>query len=197
MKKTIILILLILLPFCIFSAIQTSVIVVKTSVTPISLSQAFANSDGILGLYKLSGGLASNGSGADYIMADDISEGDITVYFKVDQLAKTRTDETIQISVSADKLVNSDAITILSQDKDAKTETDNPKISVVSCLNASALQVSSTSKNENEVVFTLRYLGYKPLENVNIVTFETTWKKTTGLAPGLYTSDVTLSYIMN
>ena len=151
----------------------------------------------MLGLYKLTGGLTSNGNDTDYILADDISKDDIVVYFRVDQLAKTRTEETIQISVIANSLVNSDAADILSQDIDAKIETGIPTISVVSCMDISALQVTPSPKNENEVIFTLRYMGYKTLENINIVTFKTIWDKTTGLAPGLYTSDVTLSYIMN
>ena len=197
MKKTILLILLVIFSFCAFSTTQTSVVTVETVVAPISLSQAFINSDGSLGLYKLYGGTETENSSIDYILADDISENDITVYFKVDQLAKTRTDETIQLSVSANKLINTDAAFILSKDKDAKIETDNPKISVISCVSISALQVNSTPKNENEVLFTLRYLGYKPLENINIATFKTTWFKTTGLSPGLYSSDVILSYIMN
>ena len=130
-------------------------------------------------------------------MANDISEGDINVYFKVDQLAKTRTEETIQFSISAGRLVNTNASLIAQEFNGAKTETDYPAISIVSCANMDALQVNSVVIGNNEVLFTLRYLGYKTLENINVVSFRTTWEKTTGLAPGLYTSDITLSYIMN
>ena len=196
MKKIILMLFLILFSFCIFA--DTDLIIIKTTVTSISLSQAFAASEGLLGLYKLSGGFDQNLiTNSDFILADDISQNDITIYFKIDQLAKTRTDETIQISVSANKLMNTDADFVLSENKDAKIETGDPEISVVSCLNASALQVVPSFKDNNKVVFTLRYMDYKPLENVNIVTFKSTWNKTSGLAPGLYTSSITLSYIIN
>lgn len=198
MRKIISILLLILFSFFAFAETQQSVVVVKATVSTISLSQALAASDGMLGLYKLTGGFDfDNRSATDYILADDISKNDITVYFRVDQLAKTRTEETIQISVTANRLVNSEATDILNQDIDAKIETGIPTISVVSCMDISALQVTSSPKNENEIIFTLHYMGYKPLENINIVTFKTIWDKTTGLAPGLYTSDVTLSYITN
>ena len=198
MKRIALIFFLILFSFCVFAeSLQIDTIVIRTSVSAISLSQALAASDGMLGLYKLTGSFDLNTSGSDYILADDISRNDITAYFRVDQLAKTRTDETIQLSIFANSLVNSDADTILSQDGDAKTKTGMPTIDIISYVDVSALQVTSVPKNENEIVFILRYMDYKPLENINIVTFKTTWDKTTGLAPGLYTSSVTLSYIMN
>ena len=200
MRKIISILLLILFSFFVFAEAQESTqqldIKIKAIVPSISLSQAFAASDGI-GLYKLSGGFDFSSPGTDYILADDISKENITVYFRVDQLARTKTEETIQISVTANSLINSNAFDILSQNSEAKTETGIPTISIVSCMDISALQVTSMPKNENEVVFTLHYMGYESLENINIVIFKTTWDKTTGLAPGLYTSDVTLSYIMN
>lgn len=199
MKKIISILLLILFSFCAFAEdLQVNKVTIKATVPSISLSQAFAASDGTLSLYKLTGSFdLRDTTGSDYILADDISKNDITAYFRVDQLAKTRTDETIQLSIFANSLINSDADTILSQDIDAKTQTRIPVISIVYCADISALQVTSVPKNENEVIFTLRYMDYRPLENINIVTFKTTWDKTTGLAPGLYTSSVTLSYIMN
>ena len=196
MRKIISILLLILFSFFAFAETQQLDLRIRATVQSISLSQAFAASDG-LGLYKLTGGFDFDSRGTDYILADDISANDITVYFRVDQLAKTRTEETIQISVIANRLVNTNAFDILSQNGEAKTETGIPTISVVSCMDISALQVTSSPKNENEIIFTLHYMGYKPLENINIVTFKTIWDKTTGLAPGLYTSDVTLSYITN
>ena len=81
MKKTLIILFLILLPFCLYSiGYQRSTVVIKTTVTTISLSDALARSDGIFGLYRLSGGLYQGSSGTDYLVANDISEGDITVY---------------------------------------------------------------------------------------------------------------------
>ena len=42
------------------------------------------------------------------ILADDISRSDITVYFRIAQEAKTRTDESIKLSVEAESLLNTD-----------------------------------------------------------------------------------------
>ena len=198
MKKTLIILFLILLPFCLYSiGYQRSTVVIKTTVTTISLSDALARSDGIFGLYRLSGGLYQGSSGTDYLVANDISEDDIIVYFQIDQMAETRTDESIQLSISANRLTNVDADTVLQNDREARVETDFPSISVVSCADMSAIKVSSVPIGINEVLFTLRYLGYRTIENMNLVVFKTTWNKTMGLAPGMYTSDVTLSYIIN
>lgn len=196
MKKLFGIILLVLFILPLFAAPQTHTVIIRSTVTTISLSQAFAHS-GVLGLYKLSGGLDTSSEEGDYLMANDISEGDINVYFRVDQLAKTRTEETIQLSISADRLVNTEASLLAQEYNGIKTETDYPAISVVSCANTDALQVNSAAVGSSEVLFTLRYLGYRTLENINVVLFRTTWKKTTGLAPGMYTSNITLSYIMN
>ena len=184
----------ILLPSLIFADFQTSTVVVKTTVKTITLSEASSNGD--LSLYKLYGGFETNAS-ADTLLVDDISNNDVVVFFRVAQLARTRTDETIQLEVSAAKLINTSAEEIHLKDPEALTETDLPTISEISCFSENALQVSSIANASNEVQFILRYIGCSPIENIDIAYFKSTWNKTSGLASGLYTSAITLSYITN
>ena len=197
MKKYFIIFIL-FLPFYIFPSIQTSVVTIKTTVSKITLSQAAASEDGSLALYKLYGGLdAPSSSSVDYILADDISRSDIIVYFRIAQEAKTRTDETIKLSVEAESMVNTDYEALLLQDPTLLVETRNPVISNISCFGTEALSISYNKEQNNSVLFSLSYLLGKPVENINLAFFTTTWSKTEGLAPGLYTAKITLSYITN
>lgn len=200
MKKIfLILFLICLLPFYIFTqTLQTSTIVVKSTVSKITLSQAAATGDGMLSLYKLYGGLNSAGDNdmIDTLIAEDISEKDIKVYFRIAQLAKTRTDETISISVEADSLVNVNSDLLISQDPNMVVKTPIPVISDVSCLNMEYLKVDGV-QTTNGISFHLAYSLGKPIENVNLAFFTATWKKTEGLAPGEYISNITMSYITN
>lgn len=201
MKKILLLLFLVitLLPLSAYTY-QTESVVVRTQVSKITLSQAaVANSgDGLSGLYKLYGGLESaSDAKLDSLIAEDISEGDVKVYFRVAQLAKTRTDESISISVEAESLVNVDSSSIISQDSDALVSTDAPVIADISCLNMDTLRVDYTPENENTIRFLLSYSIGKPVENVNLAFFTAVWKKTPGLAPGEYISKITLSYITN
>lgn len=198
MKKIfLILFLICLLPFYIFTqTLQTSTIVVKSTVSKITLSQA-AEGDA-LGLYKLYGGLESaNYSSIDYILADDISKNDVTVFFRIAQEAKTRTDESIRLSVEAESLMNTDSQALISQDSDLLVTTEAPTISNIDCLGTDALTVTYSEEQKNLIQFMLSYSFGRPVENVNLAFFTTTWKKTEGLAPGLYTAKIILSYIMN
>ena len=199
MKKifSIFLLILTLLPLQ-ASVYQTSVITIRSTVNRITLSDASVSEDGTLGLYKLYGGLESADSAkVDYILADDISRSDVTVYFRIAQLAKTRTDESIRISVEAECLVNTDSQFILSQDPSKLVTTGEPVISNITCLGRDALDVTSFKDGNNSVLFTLNYYIGKPVENVNVAFFTSTWKKTEGLEPGLYTAKIILSYILN
>lgn len=174
---------------------QSSEIVIRSTVSKITLSQAAASLDGALGLYKLYGGFESaSSSSIDYLMADDISRNDITVYFKIKQEAKTRTDESIKLSVSAECMVNTDSTSLLSQDPSLLVTTGEPVISNVECLDMNNLKVTCVKETNNEVLFELVYL-MGIVEDTNLALFTTTWKKTPGLAPGLYTAKITLSYI--
>ena len=176
---------------------QKDTVVVRSTVSKITLSQAAANGDGMLCLYKLYGGLDSaSDADLDSLIAEDISEGDITVYFRIAQLAKTRTDETISISVEADSLVNVNSNFLISQDSDLIVSTPAPVISDVSCLSMDYLMVTGAQK-DNGIDFHLAYSSGKPVENINLAFFTATWKKTEGLAPGEYTSNITMSYITN
>jgi hypothetical protein len=49
----------------------------------------------------------------------------------------------------------------------------------------------------NGISFHLAYSSGKPIENINLAFFTATWKKTEGLAPGEYISNITMSYITN
>ena len=181
----------------IWADIFQSSVTVRTSVSKITLSQASASEDGTLGLYKLYGGFDSADSAKlDYLEADDISQSDVTVYFRVAQLAKTRTDESIHLSVEAESLVNTESQYLMMQGTDLKTSTSVPVISNISCLGMDNLMVTYSTEQGNAINFTLVYkMGV--VENVNLAFFTTTWKKTEGLAPGLYTSKITLRYITN
>ena len=181
----------------IWADIFQSSVTVKTSVSKITLSQASASEDGTLGLYKLYGGFDSADSAKlDYLEANDISQNDVTVYFRVAQLAKTRTDESIQLSVEAESLVNTESQYLIMQGTDLKTSTSSPVISNISCLGLDNLLVTYSTEQGNAINFTLVYkMGV--VENVNLAFFTTTWKRTEGLAPGLYTSKITLRYITN
>ena len=186
---------IILLPVWAFTFQST--VTVRTTVTRITLSQASVSEDGSLGLYKLYGGFDSaNSAKLDYLEASDISQSDITVYFRIAQLAKTRTDESIRLSVEAESLVNTDSQALMLQGSDMKLNTNEPIISNISCLGMDNLTVTYSTEHDNEVNFKLVY-NMGVVENVNLAYFTTTWKKTEGLAPGLYTSKITLRYITN
>ena len=197
MKKMFIMFVLFLTLLPIWADIFQSSVTVRTSVSKITLSQASASEDGTLGLYKLYGGFDSADSAKlDYLEADDISQSDVTVYFRVAQLAKTRTDESIHLSVEAESLVNTESQYLMMQGTDLKTSTSVPVISNISCLGMDYLMVTYSTEQGNAINFTLVYkMGV--VENVNLAFFTTTWKKTEGLAPGLYTSKITLRYITN
>ena len=201
LKKILLLLFLVitLLPLSAYTY-QTESVVVRTQVSKITLSQAaVANSgDGLSGLYKLYGGLESaSDAKLDSLIAEDISEDDIKVYFRVAQLAKTRTDESISISVEAESLVNVDSNSIISRDSSMIVSTEVPVISDISCLNIEALSVDYIPEDVNGIRFLLNYSMGKPVENINLAFFTVTWKKTPGLAPGEYISKITLSYITN
>ena len=129
------------------------------------------------------------------LMADDISKNDITVYFRIAQEAKTRTDETIDISVEAESFSNEGIVDI--QYADMPTVSKEPIISSVSCFDSDVLSVKYYSTGQNKAVFHLDYSMGKPVENINLTLFTITWNKTEGLAPGLYTSKIILSYLTN
>lgn len=176
---------------------QNYVITLRSQVSKITLSEASISEDGTLGLYKLYGGLDSPSSASiDYIKANDISQNDIVVYFRVAQLAKTRTNETIKLSIEAESLENIEASTIKLQDPSLLTKTSEPVISDVSCFGMKNLMISYSNNSSNSIQFQLIYnMGI--VENVNLAFFTSTWKKTEGLVPGLYISKITLSYITN
>ena len=176
---------------------QKDSVVVRSTVSKITLSQAAVAGEGMLGLYRLYGGLESaTDAKLDSLIAEDISEGDVKIYFRIAQLAKTRTDESISISVEADSLVNVDSDFLTSQDSTMLVSTPAPVISDVSCLSMDYLQVTYAPEG-NGIEFHLVYSSGKPIENINLAFFTATWKKTEGLAPGEYISNITMSYITN
>ena len=198
MKKMFIMFLLFLSFLPVWAGYQKSVVTIRTTVSKITLSEAATSEDGSLALYKLYGGLDSpSSSSVDYVLADDISRSDITVYFRIAQEAKTRTDESIKLSVEAESLLNTDYEALLSQDPTLLVKTGEPVISNVSCFGTEALNVSYNKEQNNTVLFSLNYFLGRPVENINLAFFTTTWNKTEGLAPGLYTAKITLSYITN
>lgn len=152
----------------------------------------------MLGLYKLYGGFnpSDENTTLDTLIAEDISESDVTIYFRIVQIAKTRTDETIDIAIEADSLVNVNSSFLVVQDSSIIVSTPAPVISNISCLNMQYLRVSN-SQTSNGINFHLAYSSGKPIENVNLAFFTATWKKTEGLAPGEYSSNITMSYITN
>jgi len=198
LKKIFIIFLLILALFSISAdTYQNYVVILRSQVSKITLSEASVSEDGTSGLYKLYGGLESASSAAiDYILAEDISQNDIVVYFRIAQLAKTKTDETIRLSVEAESLENTDAGTIKLQDPSLLVKTNEPVISDVFCFGMKNLGVTYSNNSSNSIQFQLVYhMGI--VENVNLAFFTSTWKKTEGLAPGMYISKITLSYITN
>lgn len=137
---------------------QTSVTTIRSTVSKITLSQAAVSEDGILGLYKLYGGLEPDvSSGLDYLMANDISRGDITVYLHITQLAKTRTDESIQLSVEAECLMNTDSQLILSQDPQKHIATGSPMITDIICSKIDAVNIIYSRNMSNKIQFSLSY----------------------------------------
>ena len=198
MKNIFLFIILALLPFYTFTEPQSSVVLIKTTVQPITLSDASLSLEGGLGLYKLYGSLNTEGSiNSDFLLAKDISTNTVVVYFRVAQMAKTKTEETIQLEVSAEKLVNSSSVEIKNKDPLAVVETQDPNIDDISCFKGSGLKVTYELKSPNEIDLSLKYLGYAPIENIDVVSFKSTWNKMPGLAVGEYTSEITLSYIIN
>ena len=198
MKKIFVLIILIMMMLPIMAyTYQKESVIVRSTVSKITLSQAAVSGDGMLGLYRLYGGLESaTDAKLDSLIAEDISESDIKIYFRIAQLAKTRTDESISISVEADSLVNVDSEFLISQDSTVVVSTPIPVISDVSCLSMDYLQVTYAPEG-NGIAFHLAYSSGKSIENINLAFFTATWKKTEGLAPGEYISNITMSYITN
>lgn len=184
-----------------FATDWSDTVLIHSTVGKISLSEAAieASKNGTL-LYKLYGGLDNPESASlDDIVAGDVSENDVEVWFRIHQPVKVKTNELIRLSVTATKLSLSatDALERLAEDPDAIVETAFPILSDVKGFSSSWLTVSNLVSG-NTVAFDLQYTDdTHSVEDVNIAQFKGTWKKLPTLANGSYTASVILGYTTN
>lgn len=198
MKKILALFFLILVCFPLSSYIYYTHITLRSSVAGISLNDALISETGYAELYELYGGLESRDiNGTEHLIIENISEEDITVYFRIAQTAKTRTNESIMLLIEAESLKNINSKTILAQNPDFVVETKRPTIFDINCLSSDALRINYVTDNCNKIQFMLQYRFGKTVEGTNLIFFTGIWNKEEDLAPGIYTSKIVLSYIIN
>lgn len=196
MKKTFILFLLILNFFSVNAYTYQMHTTLKSSVAKITLDDALISAEGGA-LYKFFGSLDPAGiPTTEYLFIEDISKKNITVYFKIRQVIKTRTNESIKFLVEADKLRLVDSSSTFDLIKNPISTTE-PIISNINCLKSDALNINFVSEACNKIQFVLRYRFGKIVENTDLIFFTSTWRKEEDLIPGIYISNVVLSYIVN
>ncbi len=184
-----------------FAANQGNAVRIKSVVGAITISEANATAvtSGNTGLYvlvlKTTSG--SDSDGVSYqLIEKDISRDNVEADFEIIQKATTRTNERIDLSVSAGQLSFTD--------DSARTYSTTTLgfSSVTTPVDASLLTVTPDTTNLTDTIkFALSYGGVsrEVLADTTIATFKTTWQKETSLIDhqGVYTADLTLVYTIN
>ena len=199
MKKTISLLIMILLIACMVFANSGTIKVQSRVKAEITLDTA--NTDSAGGLYRLClNDSESTPEASSYILVDaDISKQDVTVDFLIRQNQTTRTNESIVISVQATPLEYVDPTV------NQKFSSSDFSFSALgdASLGEDYLEITKeiSEREENTLIITIKYKGSgMPVEKgTTIATFTAKWAKNEELLehPGVYTADLTLKYIIN
>ena len=199
MKKTISLLIMILLIACMVFADSGTIKVQSRVKAEITLDTA--NTDSAGGLYRLClNDSESTPEASSYILVDaDISKQDVTVDFLIRQNQTTRTNESIVISVQATPLEYVDPTV------NQKFSSSDFSFSALgdASLGEDYLEITKeiSEREENTLIITIKYKGSgMPVEKgTTIATFTAKWAKNEELLehPGVYTADLTLKYIIN
>ena len=199
MKKTISLLIMILLIACTVFADSGTIKVQSRVKAEITLDTA--NTDSAGGLYRLClNDSESTPEASSYILVDaDISKQDVTVDFLIRQNQTTRTNESIVISVQATPLEYVDPTV------NQKFSSSDFSFSALgdASLGEDYLEITKeiSEREENTLIITIKYKGSgMPVEKgTTIATFTAKWAKNEELLehPGVYTADLTLKYIIN
>ena len=178
-----------------FATTSNNTIRIKSAVGSITIEKANAAAinNGESGVFILTlGSTAQNAGDRDiHTSSFDISFEDVITYFRVIQTAKTRTNESITLGVTAGKL------TMVSQDGTVH-ESGDPVFSSFVGNPDSAPVVVSGETTENTVTIDINYTGAGTTVEADTVlaTFSSVWYRQPDLSQfdGDYFADITLEY---
>ncbi len=175
-----------------------SVFKLKTQVKALSISEANDEAMTKLGkpLYVLEIKVDSDEDSAseevDYFLASsDVSTDNIKVEFLVTQSVITQTGESISILVSAGPLSFTDT--------ENNTYGTNKAILGYEEVNPENVSVSAEVADDNSLIVTVSYIGGKTVAaDTELFVFTAEWEATEELKahPGVYTSEVSMTYLM-
>lgn len=156
---------------------------------------AAANGDA---LYNLYGGL-ENYAGADSKLVDarkDVAEEDVSVYFRIFQAQKVKTQETIHLYISAGPMYLNGITSGTPADLNA---TDLPVISNIQGNPLTgAYSVGTSNITANGFTFDVSYLNRTiAVADRDIGYFLAKWTHVPGLANGIYTASITMTLETN
>lgn len=145
-------------------------------------------------LYGLFGGLDSYAMANDKLIDSqkDISEEDISVYFRIHQNSKVKTQETINLTVTAGPMFLNG---ITSGTVDSKTATNLPVISNIqgNPLTGAYTVGSSVGASTNSFTFTVAYVDRTvSVDNRDIGYFMAKWGHVDNLQDGTYSASITM-----
>ncbi len=175
-----------------------SVFKLKTHVKALSLSEANDEAMTKLGkpLYVLEVKIDSDEDSAseevDYFLAsNDVSTDNIKVEFLVTQSVVTQTGESIRILVSAGPLSFTDS--------ENNVYGTNKAILGYKEVDSENVAVSSEVADDNSLIVTVSYIGGKPVAaDTGLFIFTAEWESSEELKahPGVYTAEVSMTYLM-
>mgnify|MGYP000843604889 CR=1 FL=1 len=196
MKKfLVILLVMVTVAGTVFAASYGNKVRVKSIVGSITISdanQSAISSGKALYVLSLNDKTGVDPDSVDYhLSSSDISVSDVEVGFAVTQTVPTRTNESIDLIISATQLSMSDGNGTHTTDNLEITNIPTPRENVT---------VSDTT-TANTLTLKLQYQGASKevAGGSTIATFNTTWKKKAALASytGEYKADITLTYEVN
>ncbi|MGP1508479.1 MAG: hypothetical protein ACTTJW_06350 [Sphaerochaeta sp.] len=197
MKKfLVILLVMVTVAGTVFAASYGNKVRVKSIVGSITISdanQSAISSGKALYVLSLNDKTGVDPDSVDYhLSSSDISVSDVEVGFAVTQTVPTRTNESIDLIISAAQLSMSDG--------NGTHTTDNLEITNI-ITPAANVTVASDTATANTLTLKLQYQGASKevAGGSTIATFNTTWKKKAALASytGEYKADITLTYEVN
>lgn len=201
MKKFVCFVVFCLFIFCAFAATtEVFVIRIRSQVNTISLNTAsMTATQNSTTLYKLYGSLSDSASAFSTSITEletpDISKEDILVYFRIYQSVKVKTRESIDLTITATALKNTNAAYIQAENRSAVVKTTDPVLLNIEGQDTGYFSVTSTKTNENEVTLTLNYIDSSYTVNErNVAYFQGLWKHENGLEEGLYKSEIIVDY---
>lgn len=199
MKKfLVILLVMVTVAGTVFAASYGNKVRVKSIVGSITISdanQSAISSGKALYVLSLNDKTGVDPDSVDYhLSSSDISVSDVEVGFAVTQTVPTRTNESIDLIISATQLSMSDG--------NGTHTTDNLEITnIITPTPRENVTVSDDTTTANTLTLKLQYQGASKevAGGSTIATFNTTWKKKAALASytGEYKADITLTYEVN